>query len=105
MERMPDPQPLSNALSELIALRGVARIRGATHLASCWSDIAGPKVAGATKVLGIRNGVLHIGVSNAPLMGELASFHKSSLLQAFRRQHADLGIRDIKFRLKWSKQQ
>lgn len=99
MGKMPDPQPLSRALSELISLKGFARVRGENQLAAVWSEVAGPKIARQTRVLGIRRGVLQVAVTNAPLLSELASFHKPSLLRTLRKDHADLNIRDLKFRL------
>lgn len=94
------PQPLAKALSELIALRGFARVRGDAQLTSVWSEVAGETIAAQTKVIGIKRGVLQVSVSNSPLLGELVSFHKTSLLKALKKQHADLKIRDLKFRLK-----
>lgn len=94
-----EPQHVSRALSELIALRGWARARGYKELAGIWCEVAGSVIAAQTKVQGIRRGALLVGVSNAPLMSELASFHKASLLEALRRQRPDLRIQDLKFRL------
>jgi hypothetical protein len=94
------PQHLSEALAELIALRGFARVRADQQLDDVWRQVSGPAIAGDTKVLGIKRGVLEVGVSNASLLGELAGFHKSSLLQALRRRHAELNVQDLRFRLK-----
>ena len=80
-----DPQPLSRAVSELIAMKGLARVRGSDHLHSAWKEIAGERIAGMTKVQGIRNGVLTVGVSNSGMLNELAGFHKQSLLEHFMR--------------------
>lgn len=95
----PGPESLGKALAELVALRGLARPRGTQQLAEIWKTVAGPRIAAATRVIGIRRGVLHVGVASSPLLSELASFHKESLLAAFERDHADLKIRDLKFRL------
>ena len=94
------PTHLSQALSELIALRGLARVRGESQLADVWKEVAGPHIAQNTRVIGINRGTLQIAVTNAPLLSELASFHKSSLLQTLQTRHADLKIRDLKFRLR-----
>ena len=94
------PQHLSQALSELIALKGLARVRGVAQLERIWNELAGTKIAGNTKVLGIKRGILQIGVTNAALLEEIVSFHKTSLLQSLRERHSDLRIRDLKFTLK-----
>ena len=95
-----EPQHLSDALSKLIALKGLARINGETELASAWKDVAGPKIASQTKVLGIKRGVLQIGVSNAPLLSELVSFHKTSLQKSLQQRNPEYTVREIKFLLK-----
>ena len=100
MAKVLGPQPLSHALAELVALRGLARVGGNAQLELAWSEVAGEKLAVQTKVLGIKNGVLQIGVSNAPLLAELTSFHKSFLLQALQEQYTGVRVRDLRFRLK-----
>ena len=102
MEPTFGPQHLSQTLSELIALRGLARLRGSAQLDSVWKQVAGPVIATQTQVLGMKRGVLNLGVSNAPLLGELVSFHKESLLRSLQRERPELNIGDLKFRLKSS---
>ncbi len=94
------PRHLSAALSELMALRGVARVGESAELEAVWRALAGESIAGNTRVLGVKRGVLQVGVSNAPLLSELASFHRESLLRKLQQDHAALRIRGLKFRLK-----
>src|SRR6056300_584702 len=91
------PKPLSESLSEIVAFRGLARREGDNQLAEIWSSIAGKRIAQSTRVIGIKRGVLNIGVRSAPLLSELAAFQKTELLESLQQQHADLKIRDIKF--------
>lgn len=93
------PQRLSQALSELIALRGYARVQGNAQLQAAWLDVAGGMIARETRALAIKRGVLHVAVANAPLLGELAGFFRESLVQKLRDGHAHLRIRELKFRL------
>jgi predicted nucleic acid-binding Zn ribbon protein len=95
-----EPQPLAQAISELIALRGLARVRGRTQLAEVWAQVAGERIAACTRPIEVRRGALHVAVTNAAMLGELASYHKSTLLQALQKHHADLRIKDIKFKLR-----
>jgi hypothetical protein len=97
---MPGPEHLANALARLIALRGLARVKGEAQLKDIWNEVAGERIAGHTRVLEIRRGVLQIGVANAPMLGELASFHKLTLLTKLQTDHPNLKIRDLKFLLK-----
>jgi hypothetical protein len=95
-----DPQRLSGVLSELIALRGLARVQAGSQLEAAWKDAAGSDVAKATQVQGIKRGVLQVSVDNAPLLGELASYHKSTILTALQERNPHLKLRDLKFALK-----
>jgi hypothetical protein len=97
---MSGPEHIAQALSRLIALRGLARVRGESQLQETWNQIAGERIACHTRALEIRRGVLYIGVANAPMLGELASFHKLTLLTKLQTDHPDLKIRDLKFKLK-----
>jgi hypothetical protein len=51
-------------------------------------------------VIGLRNGVLQIGVANAALLSELASFHRHSLLKELQSRANHGHIRGLKFRLR-----
>jgi predicted nucleic acid-binding Zn ribbon protein len=91
------PDRLSQAVTDLIALRGWARVRGNAQLAEAWESVAGASVASGTRVVGIRRGVLQVAVGNSPLLSELAAYQKMNLLEAFTRDHPELKIRDLKF--------
>jgi hypothetical protein len=95
-----EPQALGDVLSRLMALRGYGRVRGGRQLADVWRDAAGEKIAARTRVMGLKNGVLQIGVSNAPLLSELASFHRHALLASLQKSGGEHHIRDLKFRLR-----
>ncbi len=99
MNAASEPEHLSRALSDLIALRGFARVRGQAQLSDDWNEVAGDAFAAQTKVLGIKRGVLNIGVSNSALLSELASFHKNTLVAKLRERRPDLRLRGVKFRL------
>jgi predicted nucleic acid-binding Zn ribbon protein len=94
------PHQLGDVLSRLMTLRGYGRTQGDRRLRELWQRVAGEEIAERTKVIGLRNGVLQIGVSSAPLLSELTSFHRHSLLQALRAEAAEIGVRDLKFRLR-----
>ncbi len=96
------PDRLSQAVTDLIALRGWARVRGNAQLAEAWKSVAGDFVASGTKVVGIRRGVLQVAVANSPLLSELAAYHKTTLLAALTRDHPELKIRDLKFVMRGS---
>jgi len=97
---MHDPVPLSQALSEYIARRGLARTQAPSQMAAIWSKVAGERLARDTKVIGLRRGVLEISVSSSALLSELAAFHQMDLLKKFRVEYPQQEIRDLRFRLR-----
>ncbi len=99
-KRPAEPQQLGKVLSELIALKGLARVQGTQQLQQAWKLAAGDDVAKNSSVIALSRGVLQIGVSNTGLLSELASFHKQTLLASLQQQQSHLKIKDLKFRLK-----
>ncbi len=94
-----EPQPLSIALAELIALRGFARVRSDDELRSAWQRVAGEELAAQARPLQISRGILTIAVSSAPLLNELATFQSPDLLKRLRQLAPHLNIKSLKFRL------
>jgi len=97
---VPAVAPISQALSELIALKGLARVRGDQRLIEAWEQAAGEKIASQTAVQGIKNRIVMVGVENSALLNELNSFHKGSLLKNMQKEYGKQDVRDIRFRLK-----
>ena len=62
------PQRLSQAVSDLIALRGWAQVQGHARLDQAWKAAAGASIAASTRVLGIRRNVLQVAVGNSPML-------------------------------------
>src|SRR5262249_33533841 len=94
------PRRLSDALSELVLVRGLARVRGDGQLSAVWKAVAGARIAADTRPLDIRRGVLRVAVTNAPLLSELVGFHRVSLLELLTKDHPDLKINALKFILR-----
>ena len=94
-----DPQPLSVALAELIALRGFARVHSDDELRTAWKRVAGDELAAHARPLQIARGVLTIAVSSAPLLNELAAFQSADLLTRLKQMVPHLKIKSLKFRL------
>jgi predicted nucleic acid-binding Zn ribbon protein len=91
------PEALGSVLSRLFAARGYGRVQANEELHSLWKQIAGDQVAGETRVMGLKNGVLTIGVNSSPLLSELSAFHREHLLEQLQAKRGD-GIRDLKFK-------
>ncbi|WP_437187145.1 DUF721 domain-containing protein [Planctomicrobium sp. SH668] len=93
-----EPDTLNSVLSKLFAAKGYGRVQGDRQLHEIWRKVAGEDLSRETKVLSLKNGVLQIGVSSSALMSELAAFGKQELLERLQSDHADLRIKDLKFK-------
>lgn len=99
---MRDPQPLSAAISELISKRGLAVRLGNVEVATAWKRVAGERIARDSRVLSLRDGTIHIGVTNSALLNELVSFHSHQLLAALRIECCGIELEQLRFQLKTS---
>jgi hypothetical protein len=97
--RRREPQALSMILADLIARRGLARIRGQEELDEVWKQAIGEPGSRYTQVGALRRGVLEILVANSVLLQELAGFQKQSLLEKLRQAMQSDKVRDLRFRL------
>lgn len=94
-----EPEKLAKTLSDLIALRGWARVGADEQLIGIWKQVAGEQFGAGTRVIEYKRGTLHVGVFTAPLLSELVSFHQRRLLKQLQTDHPHLKIKQLKFRL------
>lgn len=94
------PRPLGEAISQLIAERGLAGSAGLVTLNELWKEIVGDEIGGRTKIIGIKNGALEVGVANSALLNELAGFYSQDFLQLIQADDRGRSVRGIRFRLK-----
>jgi len=97
---MSDPQPLSVAIAELIARRGLATRKGTGRLAEVWKTVADDRVSSHSRVLSLRDHTVIIGVDNSALLNELVSFHSAGLLSDLQKECPDLAIQRLRFQLR-----
>jgi len=92
-------QPIGKILTEVIARRGLARLRQRQLWEQVWQEVVGPEVSEQTRIGSYRRGVLEILVNNSSLLQELAAFRKETLIEELRKRLSATAIRDVKFRL------
>lgn len=92
------PETLKEILARLFVARGWGRRQGRLHLEKAWAAAVGPAQASATRVAGLRRGILEVEVNNSVLLQELAQFHKRQLLEKLRASLADTTIADLRFK-------
>lgn len=90
---------IGTVLSELIARRGLSRLRQQEQWEQAWRETVGDSVSRNTRVGSVRGGIVEIRVNNSSLLQELAAFRKQELLSRFRQKVAFAKLRDIRFRL------
>lgn len=93
------PVQLKDAISQLIAVRGLARTGANTELRDAWIEISGPRISQNTRVIGLKRGMLEIAVFNSSMLSELVSFQKTALLKDYKKQYPKHGVKDFRFKL------
>ena len=94
-----EAKKLGDVLSQVIALRGIGRIRGDRQLADAWKSVTSPEIAAGARPTVLKNGVLQILVTSSALLSELVSFHKGTILARLKAEHPGMKVRDLKFKL------
>lgn len=100
MNESPEPISLSVALTELIALRGYARVEEHRQYHAAWKGVANPEWVNRTQVSRVNRGQMIIEVDNGPLLSELTNFQATELLCRLQHEYPRLKIKALKFRLK-----
>lgn len=94
------PRPLGEAISQFISERGLAGSQGLVTLNELWKEIVGDDIGKRTKVAGIRNGTLEIGVQSSALLNELVGFYGDEFLGLVQADDRGKRVKAIRFRLK-----
>ena len=92
------PQQLKDVLGQLFVSRGWGRVSERQYLENAWANAAGEIVAGQTRVLALKRGVLEVEVRGSVLLQELASFHKRKLIAAMKTLLPGHPLKDLRFR-------
>ncbi len=92
------PEPLKDVIAQLFVSRGWGRTSERKRLEDAWAKAAGEIVAGQSRVLAIKRGVLEIEIRGGVLLQELSSFHKRKLLEAMKTLLPGQALKDLRFR-------
>lgn len=99
MNEFSEPSRLSAALTELIAVRGYARVEEHRQYHAAWKAVANGDWVTRTKVSRVSRGQMMIEVDNGPLLSELTGFFAAELLLRLQTDYPQLKIKGLKFRL------
>ena len=92
------PENIADILGRLFTSRGWGRKNDRVRMENAWAEVAGAEWSKATRLLGLKRGVLEVEVKSAVLMSELAQYHKRGLLAKLRKVLPGVTLTDIKFR-------
>ena len=65
-----------------------------------WTESVEPEVSRATRVLGLRAGILRVEVDSAALLSELAAYEKNAICERIRKAQGGGIVKDVRFYLK-----
>jgi predicted nucleic acid-binding Zn ribbon protein len=91
---------LSEIIPSAMAQIGLAQRFRESVLQDHWREVMGEFVAAHTRPAGIGRNVLTVEVDHSGWLHEMTLFHKKAMLHNLHKRFADLGIKDIKFRLR-----
>lgn len=96
MERV-EPQAIGQIISQVLAQEGLERPMREQQACAAWPRIVGEGINRYTVRRYVRNSVLHVHITSAPLKQEL-SFHRDRLLEALNLAAGVPGtILDVRF--------
>jgi len=93
-----EPEEIGQILSRWLSKNRVKERLNKESIYGYWKRVVGEEIASSTRVVRYAGGILTVEVSSAPLLNELATYHKEDILESIREQEKFQGIRDIRFR-------
>lgn len=90
--------PLSRILSDELIKLADGRFAPVWNIEKRWRELVGQTVARQSRVLHIKNGILHVGVNNSAWLYELG-FMKGKILSEIQSKMPSTKITDIKFKM------
>ena len=92
------PQKVGDLLGRVMARWDYGSVTARGELEESWTAVAGPAVAGRTKVGSLKKGVLEILVDNSVLLQQLDGFQKHAFLAQLQQRLKHNTVSTIRFR-------
>jgi hypothetical protein len=97
--RRPTPvRPIGELLTDYLRACGLEDVERARRMVDSWRAAVSPEVFRHTRLLRVREGVVHVGVSSSALLFELEGFRREEILAGLRERPGGY-VRDVKFKL------
>lgn len=87
---------LKDVIREMLETYNIDRKYDSNHLIASWERLMGKPIASRTTALFVRDNVLFVRLSSAPLKKEMAS-NKDKVLAIIRKEFGDALVKDIVF--------
>jgi hypothetical protein len=94
-ERPSPSSPIRDVLAQVLKQYGLGSDPRIRRVVAAWREAAGTEFFDKTRVVSVKDGVVTIQVESAPLLQELAVYHKRGLLAALQR--AESSVVDLRF--------
>ena len=91
------PQPLGQALRQLVHDLGIDKSLGEFEIITSWNAIVGEQIGRISSALRMENGVLFVSVATAPWRAEL-SLRRLEIIEKINRHAGRKIVKDIRFR-------
>ncbi len=96
--RSRNPKKIGDVLGAYLERSGFNEVRNAQRMAGAWKASVPEKAYSGTRLVRIKDGVVHVGVTSSALMYELKGFYKQEILDRLRKN--DIGyVRDLRFKM------
>jgi predicted nucleic acid-binding Zn ribbon protein len=92
------PEPIGTILERWLRATQVRKRIDPREVFDRWPQIVGPEVAGHTRVVDCKRGVLTVEVDSSGLLHDLSTYRAEDLLESIREQEEFQDIREIRFR-------
>ncbi len=93
-----EPEEIAKILSRWLSTHRVRERVSEDSIYARWKDVVGEEIAAATRVVRCARGVITVEVSSAPLLTELATYHREDILASIRALEGFEATREIRFR-------
>lgn len=92
------PRPIGELITSYLQAAGLEEVERARRMVDSWRAAVNPGVFENTRLLRVRDGVIHVGVGSSALLYELEGFRREEILARLREQAVGY-VRDVKFKL------
>ena len=100
MARRKDVEPIGSVVRRLMRGRISRKAKKEARVLDVWEEAVGSDKKDRLVPLRLRAGVLWVGVDSPAILYEVSQFGRAAVLERLRALVPELGIEDVRFRLR-----